>query len=1125
MSNWGKLRLFLLRQSSACAVLIVGGCFSVLSWYVVDQRIRERTLLEIDGAIADATGAIEGRLRSTHDIMLGLQGLFHASNEVTRIDFSRYLAGLDLTRRHSSIRTINFAPLVSAKHKHAFEEAARRDRSENPAGYPTYEIKPAGARSEYVPILYRVPSQGSERALGLDLLTEDRRESVERARDLNQITLSLQIALATAPSGEPGFGMRAPVYRPGSKLDTVEERRAAFVGVLTASFLVRDVVGDVFAHTVLNPMAVRLYDSVEIAGASNVGAAKTEYLLYEKSPWTVFKQTDRDHFFREVKIEVGGRHWVAHFEGRARDFMSPTDRALPWILLSGGIVVTLLLSGLIRSLASSRAHAEQLAIQITEDLRLSEARLIEAQRLTQSMIEALPNPIFFKGTDGCYQGVNQAWERFFGRRREDFIGKSVYDLFPSDRAVAERMDLLDQALWRSPGSQTYEAVIPAADNVMRDVVYYKATYGRSDGEVVGLIGTMIDITERKQSERRREMEHAVTRVLAEAEDLREAVPRILRTVCETMGWHYGDHYVLDPELDALRRQDVWYIDTPEMQAFDDAMTHRIIRTDQEEMTKGLIRRAYALRQAVWIADLASESGVRRGGHIARAGLHGAFAFPVVANNHVLGVMEFFHTEIRQPDETLLAIAQSIGSQVGQFLVRMQAEEAVKFFAMHDALTHLPNRTMFNQRLESAITHAERHRKRLAVMFIDLDRFKIINDTLGHESGDLLLREMAQRITDNLRAGDMVARLGGDEFVVLLEDVPDTGNVAVVADKLIAALSSSLVIAGREVHVTASIGICSYPQDARDIRTLMKFADIAMYRAKEQGRNTYQFYSEKFNVHSVERLTLESQLRGALDRDELVLHYQPVIDAGSGRITGMEALVRWQNPQGGLLPPAQFISIAEDTGLIVPIGAWVVRAACAQHRAWVDLGLPPVSVAVNLSPRQFAHRYLVEDIERVLEETGCETRYLELEITEGTVMHNAAHAIELLGKLKEMGIRISIDDFGTGYSSLSYLKRFPIDSLKIDRSFVADVPHDATNTAITRAILAMAHSLGLKVVGEGVETSEQHRFLRENGCDEMQGYYFSMPLNIVEATSLLTSAAQGTWPGNKASSSRALRIAR
>ena len=280
---------------------------------------------------------------------------------------------------------------------------------------------------------------------------------------------------------------------------------------------------------------------------------------------------------------------------------------------------------------------------------------------------------------------------------------------------------------------------------------------------------------------------------------------------------------------------------------------------------------------------------------AKAGLHGAFAFPLKRGTEVLGVMEFFHRDVLEPDAMLIQIAESIGSQIGQFMVRMQAEEAVKFVAMHDALTSLPNRVMFNQRLEHAIAHSERHDRKLAVMFIDLDRFKVINDTLGHESGDLLLREVAQRLDDNLRAGDTVARLGGDEFVVLLEDVGAPLDLGIVAQKLISALAPNFVIAGREVHITASIGVSTYPADATDMRSLLKFADIAMYRAKEQGRNTFRFYSAQMNKHSVEQLTLEAELRGALERDELVLHYQPMIDTKTGYVIGMEALVRWQHP--------------------------------------------------------------------------------------------------------------------------------------------------------------------------------------------------------------------------------------
>ncbi|MDB5865146.1 MAG: diguanylate cyclase [Betaproteobacteria bacterium] len=1101
--DWRKVRLRIARPSPAWFVFTAGAVLSLVCWFIADRRVHEDAIAKVDAAISDATGAIHTRLRSTYDVMLGAQGLFRASDDVSRADFHNYIAGLKLRERHSSIRSVNYAVVVPAGHKATVERIVQNDRSLDPAGYPNFRIKPPGARAVYMPIFYSESSQGREPGLGLDLFAEDRRESVERARDSNEPVLSGRIALASDPTRAPAFSVRVPVYRDGAPYATVEERRAAFIGVLSATLLARDLVGDLLAHASLGPMAIKLYDRFEVAGARHFGVAGTEYLLYEKPAAAPFSTTDRGYFFREVPIATGGRLWQARIEGVSSHFMTPTDRALPLILLLGGLVVSALVAGLTRSLASSSERAQELAIQITADLRKSEARLSEAQRLTQSMIEALPNPIFFKGTDGRYRGVNKAWEQFFGLSRDTFVGKTVFDLYPHDHVLAERMDTLDQALWRAPGSQAYEAVISTAGGGQHDVVYYKATYTRSDGTVVGLIGTIIDITERKQSERRQAMEHAVTRVLAEAQSLDDAVPQIIRTVCETMGWHYGDRYAYDVEAGLLRRQEMWCIDEPEIKAFADSATHRAVKPDN--MAEGLVRRTYSSGKPLWISDIAKQQNLRRKELIERAGLHGAFAFPLSANNQVLGVMEFFHRDVREPDGMLLQIAESIGSQIGQFIVRMQAEEAVKFVAMHDSLTQLPNRMMFNQRLELSIKQAERSGSRLAVMFLDLDRFKIINDTLGHESGDLLLREVAQRVSDNLRTGDMVARLGGDEFVVLLEDASDAVNVGRVAEKLIGALTSNFVIAGREVHVTASIGVSSYPVDAQDMRTLMKFADIAMYRAKEQGRNTFQFYSAQFNVHSVERLTRESQLRGALEREELVVHYQPVIDAVSRRICGMEALVRWQHPEAGLLSPAHFIDIAEETGLVVPIGEWVLSTACAQQRAWVDQGLPATRMAVNLSPRQFLHRHLIDDIVKVIEETRVDPSCLELEITESTVMHNLQRAAALLAQLKAMGIRVAIDDFGTGYSSLAYLKRFPIDSLKIDRSFVADVPGDPGNTAITQAIIAMAHSLGLKVIAEGVETKEQLDFLCAHGCEEMQGFYFSTAVDVAAATELLRAS--------------------
>jgi diguanylate cyclase (GGDEF)-like protein len=451
---------------------------------------------------------------------------------------------------------------------------------------------------------------------------------------------------------------------------------------------------------------------------------------------------------------------------------------------------------------------------------------------------------------------------------------------------------------------------------------------------------------------------------------------------------------------------------------------------------------------------------------------------------------------------LLQITSSIGSQLGQFMARRQAEERVRHLAHYDELTGLPNRSMFNEQLARALTLARRYSKPLAVLFIDLDRFKIINDTLGHDAGDRVLTEIAERLHGCLRDSDTVGRLGGDEFVVLIEELPEPMHVAAVAQKILAAVAAPFILEAQEFHVTASIGISTYPEDSEDISTLLKNADIAMYRAKEQGKNNYQFYSAQMNVHSIERLALESNLRRALERNEFLLYYQPKIDISSGRVTGVEALIRWQQPGKALLAPGQFIPLAEETGLIVPIGEWVLKTACARCKLWQKQGLQPLRVAVNLSARQFAHESLLQDVARILTQTGLDPSFLELEITESMVMHKPEQAVALLNELKAMGIHLSIDDFGTGYSSLNYLKRFPIDSLKIDRLFIRDIPADTDDAAITRAIISMAHSLRLKVIAEGVETAEQLRFLREHGCDEMQGYHFSPPLPEEQVIGLL-----------------------
>jgi diguanylate cyclase (GGDEF)-like protein len=431
-----------------------------------------------------------------------------------------------------------------------------------------------------------------------------------------------------------------------------------------------------------------------------------------------------------------------------------------------------------------------------------------------------------------------------------------------------------------------------------------------------------------------------------------------------------------------------------------------------------------------------------------------------------------------------------------------AEERVQYLATHDALTGLPNRVMFSQLLTVAIESARRYNHRFAVLFLDLDRFKIINDTLGHESGDILLKEMSARLKDCLRTSDVVARLGGDEFVVLLQQIDDAQQIAGVARKLLSTAMKPINVSGQECRITASIGICMYPEDGEDEQSLMKNADGAMYLAKEEGKNNFQFYSQRIKTQSLERMALEANLRRALEYNEFSLHYQAKLNFSTGTITGVEALIRWQNAQLGSVSPGQFIPLAEETGLIVAIGRWVLRTACAQNMAWQRTGLPPIGLAVNLSTRQFSDADLLHDIREALAESGMPANLLELEITEGMVTQNAERAVQLLAAIKNMGVRLAIDDFGTGYSSLAQLKRFPIDTLKIDRSFIREIPTDAEDKAITEAIIAMGKTLSLTVVAEGVETPEQATFLREHGCDEMQGFYFSKPIPPEQFAELL-----------------------
>jgi diguanylate cyclase (GGDEF)-like protein len=459
--------------------------------------------------------------------------------------------------------------------------------------------------------------------------------------------------------------------------------------------------------------------------------------------------------------------------------------------------------------------------------------------------------------------------------------------------------------------------------------------------------------------------------------------------------------------------------------------------------------------------------------------------------------------------------QLVQARVREGEAKLKHAQRVEYLAYHDGLTGLPNRSMFSKVLNQSISEAHRYDRRLAVAFLDLDRFKQINDTLGHEAGDQLLKEVGARLKGCVRDSDTVARLGGDEFVVLLPELKDEKYAAIVAQKILAAAAKPFSLMGQEFRVTASIGISTYPQDGQDEQTLTKNADIAMYQAKAEGKNNFQFYSEKLNANSLERLTLESSLRHALERKEFRLYYQAKRDIASGRITGMEALLRWEHPDLGIVAPMQFIPVAEETGLIVPIGKWVLKTVCLQSISWQRQGLPALSIAVNMTARQFLDEHLLADIASLLTETGMHPHLLEIELNESLLIHNVEKTMRILTGLKGLGVRIAVDDFGTGYSSLALLQRFPLDTIKIDRSLMRDVFGTPADTGLADAIIAMGKSLSLTVVAQGVETKEQAEHLRLHACDELQGFYFKRPLPVDEFTQLLRDqATEITYVGKR-----------
>lgn len=742
-------------------------------------------------------------------------------------------------------------------------------------------------------------------------------------------------------------------------------------------------------------------------------------------------------------------------------------------------------------------HAtEQMELEIRQR-RLIQDALFQSEQRYRTATEAARDIFITVDEDNTVIFVNSSVQAILGYSPDEVIGQSVAMLMPEH---LRENHLHGMRRYMNTGQRrlSWQGVqIPCLNKDGREV---PLEFSFGEFEQNGrryFTGIARDITERNRAEALREGQNRVLEMIALDAPLEDSLSTLQRCVEAQHEGMLSSILLLDEDGIHVRS-----CISPSLPAhFTEAFHGCSIGPDAGCCGASMYR-----REPVIVADIMVDPLWKDHRHLAiECGLRACWSHPIISGaGKVLGAFAVYYREVRLPETAELKLIELAVRMAGIAIERKLDEAYIRHMAHHDALTGLPNRLLLEDRLRQAIARAARYRSLVAVLFIDLDHFKHINDSLGHHVGDRLLLAVGRRMQECLREGDSIARLGGDEFVICLAEVSRNRDAAAVAQKIQAALSESFTVEGHALQVGSSIGISLYPLDGHDAETLMKAADAAMYDAKAKGRANFQFFTPALNVAAQQRLTTSNQLRQALMREEFVLHYQPQVSLRSGAIVGVEALLRWKRAQGDLVPPVQFIPILEEIGLMAEAGKWVLRTACAQAVAWQEMGLQPIRVAVNLSARQFSGDDIVRTVAEALEESGLGAEWLELEITESLILDSSDRVIHAMHELKRMGVSLSLDDFGTGYSSLSYLRRFPVDRVKIDRSFVHDVTCNTGGADIVRSILALSQKLGLGAIAEGVETEAQLGYLRQQGCAEIQGYLFSPALPAPEMTELLRS---------------------
>ncbi len=715
------------------------------------------------------------------------------------------------------------------------------------------------------------------------------------------------------------------------------------------------------------------------------------------------------------------------------------------------------------------------------------ARTVANERITlQTLVDWVPDNLWVKDVHSRFVLCNKATARRMGRSAEEVIGKSDMELVAPELAAGFSADEQRIVETGRPMIDKEEYIVD--ENGQKTwILTTKIPLRNDQDKIIGVVGISRDISDRRRADILRDSQARILENIAINAPLETVLEDLIRLVEMQIPGTSGTIQLTDHNGMLLRHGAAPHVAA----AFVKAMDGTRIGPNAGPGGAAVYR-----SETVVISDMTTDPLMDDFRDQVAANVYrSCWSIPIISpTEKPLGVFTLYHEQTGDPDEAELHIGAAACHIAGIAIERKLSEERIRFMANHDALTGLPNRALLQDRLEQALRYAQRADHWVTVAFIDLDNFKIINDTLGHTAGDELLKTVASRMVSCLRSVDTVVRIGGDEFVVLLVDQQKSvENVSATVAKIRAAIGVPLEIGGQTLRVSSSIGLANYPNDGKDADTLLANADAAMYRAKELGRDNFQFYTPELNAKVRGELLLQEALRGAVERQEFVLLYQPQVDMLTSHVFAVEALIRWNHPTQGQIPPNHFIPIADQTGLIVPIGNWVLQEACRQNKAWQDAGLPPIKVCVNVSARQFAEKNFISRVTSALEKSGLEARYLELELTESLIMRDVGQAITTMNDLQRLGVQIAIDDFGTGYSSLSALKTFPVARLKIDRSFIKGLPANVDDRAVTTAVISLGKKLNLRIVAEGVENDDQIAFLRKNKCDELQGFHFSRPI--------------------------------